>query len=207
MPAREIQLVHTHAAGSPADGTNKDKTITAAELFAEVTDLLSSGFGQTDWAEDEVQQAMRRHPAKADEIWHSFGLLKPTHERLSYELVYRAHCREILDRVAARADTRPGTAAEVCVACSAASLVAPLGSAVAGLYGRMFSAAFPQLPPMFGDRQGYHEALEGGAIDELEADARRRLSVKDRQVTEINCAGRHHGEAATCRFAQNRAAA
>jgi hypothetical protein len=71
-------------------------------------------------SEDEIVDAKGRHPAQADRVWKSFKLLRPTFD-LS-DAVYRHHCREILDRVAAEEDTRPGTKAEVLAAISAMTL-------------------------------------------------------------------------------------
>jgi hypothetical protein len=181
------------------------KTIIVAELFAEVK-TIESLFGAMGWAEDEIEQAQRRHPGAVDAIWHSFSLLTPVHPLMNRsEPLYRAYCREILDRVAAGADTRPGTAAEICCVASEASEKAPLTSPAFGLYARAFRVAFPdqQFP---GDELGdgeymeHVEALHGAAIDDLEADARRRLTRKERTLTGTECAGLHHGEPVDCRY-------
>lgn len=174
-------------------------SFTAAELLSDINDWIGSTFDQIDWAEDEISRAQRRHPAETDRLYHAFSLLRATHERMNHELVYRAHCRELLERVATGHDTRPGTAAEICIACSEASLIAPLASPVAGLFGRMWAQAFPE-HSVFDDRQPHHEALEGSAIDDLETDARHRLTVDDRHLTGIACQGKHHGTATSCRY-------
>ena len=88
--------------------------------------------------------------------------------------MYRSHCRELLDRVAHGADTRPGTAAECCAALSEASLRAPLHSSAVGLYARMWRLA--GLPPTaLTEVSGHYEALDGALIDDHEAWLRRRL--------------------------------
>lgn len=126
------------------------------------------------WAEDEIEAAQRRHPSAADRIWHSFGLLAPTHPLMRTEFVYRSHCRELLDRAAGGKDTRPGTAVECCIALSITSLAAPLRSSAVGLYARMWS--FAQLPPVeLTDRRAHYEALDGSLIDEHEAWLRKKL--------------------------------
>ncbi|GGM76678.1 hypothetical protein GCM10012275_54260 [Longimycelium tulufanense] len=152
------------------------------------------------WAEDEISQAMNRHPDHADTLFHSFLLLTPTHTLMGTEFVFRSHCRELLERVAAGEDTRSGTAAEVCCACHDISLVTPLSSPATGLYFRMWSHAFPD-QPMFGSSLAHHEALEGSTIDDLEAIARRKLGVSHRKLGEIECVGRHHGQAVRCPYA------
>jgi hypothetical protein len=140
---------------------------------------MESAFARIEWAEDEIEKAGREHPADADRIWHSFQLLEPQHALMRTEMVYRAHCREILDRVVAGEDTRPGTAAECCCACCETSHVAPLNLAGVGLYLRMWQAAgFPEI-----DAVGEHyEAITQDAINAHERTLRRRLSVDRRQL-------------------------
>jgi hypothetical protein len=66
---------------------------------------LDACFAQIDWAEDEIRRAQHRYRRQSDLLHHSFRLLSPTHDLMSTEFVYRSHCCELLDRVAARADT------------------------------------------------------------------------------------------------------
>ncbi len=126
------------------------------------------------WAEEEIKAAQRRHPAAADRIWGSFGLLRPTQPLMRTEAAYRAHCRELLDRVAGGDDTRAGTAAECCAALSEASLYAPLRSSAVGLYARMWRlAGLPETA--LTDVSEHYEALDGALIDDHEAWLRRQL--------------------------------
>lgn len=175
-----------------------------SEIFRETTSMVGAVFEQIEWAEAEIAAAVARHPDQRDLLWHSFTLLTPTQELMSTELVYRGHVREVLTRVLAGVDTRPGTAAEVCGACSAASLVAPLRPAAAGLYGRMWALAFPDQPNFFAERDLYREALGCEAITDLEQLARRQLAVTDRRLGDIDCTGWHHGERVACRYAPRR---
>jgi len=143
---------------------------------------------------------MQRHPDQADTLFHCFLLLKPTSDHMDMEFIYRSHCRELLDRVAAGEDTRPGTAAEACCACSDSSTLGPLTSPAAGLYMRLWAKAFPDRP-MFTDRHEHHEALEGSRIDDLEKGLRGKLAVKSRRLATIECDGRHHSKPVRCRYA------
>jgi hypothetical protein len=72
---------------------------------------------------------------------------------MATEFVYRAHCAEILGRVAADVDTKPGTAAEVRLACRDAA---------------MWERAFPQ-HPVFASQAAHYEAIRGTQITHLEA--------------------------------------
>lgn len=176
------------------------KNDVVSDIAREVTSVLSGVFQQIDWAEDEISRAMSRHPSERDLLYHSFPLLVTTHRLMATEFVYRSHCWELLERLINGVDTRHGTAAEVCCICSDVSQIAPLRSPAAGLYLRMWAAAFPD-KPLFADRSQHHETLEGSTIDDLEATMRRKLTVKDRKLGDITCAGRHHGEIVQCKYA------
>lgn len=177
-----------------------------AQILNDTENELSGVFESLEWSEEEIAAAMRRHPDQADTIWHSFSLLTPTHDLMVTEFVYRAHCRELLDRVAAGEDTRPGTAVEVCCVCYEASQRAPLTSPATGLYMRMWSQAFPD-KPVFGDAGEHHEALEGSRIDDMEADTRRKLTVRERTLGEIECEGKHRSEPVQCTYVKREDAA
>jgi len=119
------------------------------------------------------------------------------------EFVYRAHARELLDRVAAGADTRPATAAELCLACVEVSQQAPMHGAGAGLFFRMWLHAFPDHPATTDQaaQQIHYERLHGSQIDDLEQALRRKLAVPDRRLSDVECPGRHHGTPVHCRYA------
>jgi hypothetical protein len=182
---------------------------TNAKLTAKMDELLGGNLGsmlagifeRMDWAEDEIKKAQRRHPKQADRIFHSFKLLCSSHELMGTEFVYRAHCRELLNRVAAGQDTRPGTAAEVAIACCESSQVAPLTDTGAGLYGRMWKAAgFPG--DQWDMRQEHHEALSSSLIDDAEREMRHKLADADRKFGVDDCCGKHHGKQVSCEFAK-----
>lgn len=158
-----------------------------------------------DWAEDEIKRAIRRHPDHADALYHAFSLLQPRDigTGMGTEFVYRSHVRELLERIAAGTDTRPPTAAEMCLVCAKVSLEVPLHGAAAGLYFRMWLQAFPDRPitPDQVAEQVHYERLHGTQIDEHAAMLRRKAADPNRLLADIDCAGRHHGEDVTCRYA------
>jgi hypothetical protein len=157
-------------------------------------------FEQMSWAEEEIKSAIRRHPSEKDSLWHSFSLLQATHRNMATEFVYRAHCRELLDRVAAGTPTTDGTAAEAVCVCSDTSKLAPFNGPGFGLYARMWAKAFPDKPMDGLDRDNY-EALFSARIDELELELHVRQRVDDRKLGEIKCAGMHHGAQVQCKYA------
>lgn len=179
-------------------------------LFTQITADTHSVFVTMDWAEDEIAAASRRHPAQADLLYHSFGLLLPRDislgmgTRMGTEFVYRGYVRELLDRAATNADLRPATAAEICLALSQVSQLAPMHGAGAGLYLRMWLAAFPDHPVSGeqADHQRHYEHLHRAQIDDLEMLMRRKAADPNRQLGDIECAGRHHGRNVACRFAR-----
>jgi hypothetical protein len=101
-------------------------------------------------------------------------------------VVYRAHCRELLDRVARGEDTRQATAAECCAALMETSLAAPLSTSAAGLYPRLW--AYAELPDLGFDKgtRAHYEALKGHQIDDHEQWLRTTLRRDQRKLpTEI----------------------
>jgi len=202
--------IHHPALGSRPTGdrtggatTNTDSGVAA--LVASVMDELADASAAMDWAEDEIARAIRRHPDRADALYHSFGLIRPRDigPGMGSELVYRSHAAELLDRVAAGADTRPATAAELCLVCCEASLRTPLHGPTAGVYFRMWLRAFPDKPitPGQADEQIHYEKLHGTQIDDLERTLRQKAADPNRQLRNIDCPGKHHGTRVACRYA------
>ncbi|MGW5922115.1 hypothetical protein ACWFPY_24255 [Nocardia fluminea] len=173
----------------------------------EFTKTLTTTLTQQDWAEDEIRRAQQRHPDVADVLHHSFSLLAATHERMSTEFIYRAHARELIERVATGVLTKPGTSVEVVLLLMRASLVTPLNTTAFGLYLRMWRrAGLPDLGGPIEDLDGHYEAINASGIDDFEAIARRKLAMPSRVLTLVVCEGRHLGKPADCRFASARAA-
>ncbi|MFI6220081.1 hypothetical protein ACIBEH_05965 [Nocardia salmonicida] len=167
---------------------------------------LTTTLTQQDWAEDEISRAQQRHPDVADVLHHSFSLLTATHERMATEFVYRAHARELIERVATGVSTKPGTSVEVVLLLMRVSLVTPLNTTAFGLYLRMWrQAGLPDLGGPIEDLDGHYEAIHASGIDDFEAIARRKLAKPSRVLTLVACEGRHLGEPADCRFAPARA--
>ncbi|PKV81085.1 hypothetical protein ATK86_5535 [Nocardia fluminea] len=171
------------------------------------TEIVTTTLTQQDWAEDEISRAQQRHPDVAGVLHHSFSLLTATHERMSTEFIYRAHARELIERVATGVSTKPGTSVEVVLLLMRASLVTPLNTTAFGLYLRMWrQAGLPDLGGPIAGLDGHYEAIDASGIDDFEAIARRKLAMPSRVLTLVACEGRHLGEPADCRFASARAA-
>src|SRR5689334_4644816 len=82
-----------------------------AVLVEAVRGDLAYVSGAMQWAEDEIDRATRRRLTDADLFHHAFTLIRPRDvgPRM-VEFVYRSHAAELLDRLAAGADTREPTA-------------------------------------------------------------------------------------------------
>jgi len=161
----------------PEDAT----TTEIGRLLAETTRMLGGLLEQLEWAEDEIEKAQGRHPEASAELHSSFRLLVPTHSLMETEFVYRAFVRELLERVACRADTRPGTWVEIAALMHDVSLRIPIHGAAVGLYCRAWEHAFPQRPLELIENLPHYEAIHGTEIDELEAQTRRKLAVAHRR--------------------------
>jgi hypothetical protein len=156
-----------------------------ADLFGDVGGLIDDVLDRCTWAEEEIEAAQRRHGERdRGPLWNSFRLLKPTHERAWPELVYRAHCRELLDRVAAGIDTRPATDAEKIAVLSAASQAAPLNSGAETLYLRIGTRLFPDIFDGIGDVLDVpaYEKVHGSRADDYEAQLTHKLAQPWRKI-------------------------
>lgn len=106
---------------------------------------LSGIFDCMGIAEAEIAAAIKRRKQKRQELNATFSILFPSDIlRTNYNTaIYRAHCRELLERVAHGEDTRPGTKAEALSMLCETSFKAPLTSAWGALYGQLFLEILP----------------------------------------------------------------
>jgi hypothetical protein len=164
-------------------------------ILADAGRLVGGMSDQWGWADDEIEQACCRHPLRADDLYHSFGLLRPTHDGMGTESAYRSHCRELLARVAKGGDTREATDVEVALACHDISLVTPINSSATVVYMRAFRRAFPTYPGFENLDLRSYEHVSGFFADELESLTYRKLRRPERVLpTRGECPGRHRGE-------------
>lgn len=170
------------------------------EHIEPASNALGIPFDLLEWGEDEISRSLHRRPHAADALHHSFMLIRPTSDRMRTEIVYRSHCRELLDRVANGRDTRRGTAVEVVIALCEVALATPINATATGLLFRMWTKAFPDQPEIDANQQ-HREALHGTSIDDAEAFARNKLTVPNRVLGTIACSGWHHGELVACIYA------
>jgi hypothetical protein len=143
-------------------------------LISDIQQVVQELEDAIRWAEEEIAAAASRHADMATVIEGSFRVLEPTHRLFRSEALYRAHCVELLDRVAAGGDTRPGTSAECCVVLSEVNLEVPLPTHAAGLYARLWRQAGLQ-PNELAAMGAHYEAIAGAQIDDLETELRRKL--------------------------------
>ncbi|ALG06330.1 hypothetical protein [Kibdelosporangium phytohabitans] len=174
------------------------------DVFRELERVYDSATGGRKVAEEEIAKAMARHPASKDRIWHSFGLLTDSpHVTVRPERLFRAHCREILDRVAQDDDTRPGTNAEILTLLHQISVTVPLTIEPYSLFIRLWPSTMPEHQDLVSDID-HREALFGSELDDLEAKARAKLADPDRVLAAINCDGMHDTLRVQCSYATPR---
>ena len=106
-------------------------------------------FALMEIAEEELRAAKERHPLAEFAIHKSFHLLEPTASLFQdkHSGIYRAHCGELLDRVAAGASRkalRLGTHAEVLCVMTGWSLEHAPGPQGAALLSMLFAEVFPE---------------------------------------------------------------
>lgn len=150
----------------------------------ELGEVLTSVFEQMGWANDEIEQAQIRHHETGQGIlWYGFRFLRRSLVDLDEEIIFRAHAREILERVQAGADVRPGTDAEMITVLRGASLKAPFTSSAACLYFRIAARSFPVVFAAIKDDIDLpaYEVLHGAVADDHESELRRKLTT-DREV-------------------------
>lgn len=159
-----------------------------------------------DIAEVQIAAAQRHYPAAEHVLFHCFGLLQATTSTMTYaDWVYAAHCRELLDRVAAGAATEPATAVEVLCMLSTISKATPVQATATGLSLRMWRLAFPHRHRHLSRGTGtdYDELAHKSAIEAAEHETRTRLAIADRTLSGLTCDGRHLSLPVACPLAAN----
>lgn len=144
---------------------------------------IANAFALMGVAEDELALARRRHrrairSAVFDRAF--LTLCAPPQMITLAAQVYRAHARELLDRLGLEgeaADLRPATEAECLIACLEMSLKAPPRAQMAATIDRLWLHVWGHAVPGEPAREPYPHA-----IDELVKDLRRRLATSTRKL-------------------------
>lgn len=118
------------------------------ELLGGGGDKVRGLFALIEIAEEEIGEARRRHPLAEFAIQKSFEILTPDAGLFPGRNpeVYRAHCRELLARVAAGASKKElqlGTRAEVLCVMSGLSFEHPPGPQGSAMMSTIFDEIFP----------------------------------------------------------------
>ncbi len=132
---------------------------------------VRTAFEMMEVAEEEILRAIIRCPAKENELKFSFGILEPGPLVRYGVALYRAHARELLERVASGEKVDGGTAAECLAALSEGSLKAPLASSYAHAMTWLFRKCFPTAKVEDAGSEGYP-----GELGEILAELRRKTS-------------------------------
>ncbi len=112
-------------------------------LFGAAGSVVNSTFRRMDIAEQEIAAAQKHTPRCKVLINGVFQLACPSmvlHNKS--DDLYRHHVRELIDRVIAGDDTRPGTRAEVLASMVDTSLDSPLNRAGQAVYEHLFAELY-----------------------------------------------------------------
>ncbi len=143
----------------------------------DVAGAIGRAFDRMGIAEEEIEAAKKKWPDKKAEIHAAFGALAPGElSRYGSDRLYRAHARELLERVAKGERLELGTDAECLAALSLASLKAPLASGHVAAMEKAFASVFPKnaLGPNVG-RESYP-----GNVDEILTEIRKKIASRRR---------------------------
>lgn len=111
------------------------KPLAGARLGESLGGAIEAAFRCMEFAEEEIAAAKKAYPLSADLMHRAFAIMCPSAPlRDGGEKLFRAHCRELLDRVHLEKDMRPGTTAEVVAVLSTMSFRAPLERPATALY-------------------------------------------------------------------------
>jgi len=118
-----------------------------SEIMQAITEIAPDGLGgaigrtlgDVFIAEDEIEKAQVRHPKESEAIWETFrSLERPEVLYGKSEELYRAHCHELLDRVAKGDDIDIVTRAEAVAVLSEMTFKSRLIPDAENLYIRLF---------------------------------------------------------------------
>lgn len=129
-------------------------------------------------AEEEIAKAKKLYPRKAKRIHTAFKVLCPSAALKGFSVeLYRAHVQELIERVARKEDTRPGTKAEILACMSTTSAAAPFNQMGFALAMRLFKDLYPQVK---------HDELPAepwqGACDEKLNELRKQTTDQGRML-------------------------
>ena len=114
-----------------------------ASFLEEMAPGIADAFRLILIAEEEITAAILKSPMSAEALNGAFRCLQPSHIfRGLHEKLYRAYCRELLERVIDGTSLDIATKAEVLVALSRTSLRAPLNRNALVLYEKLFAEVF-----------------------------------------------------------------
>jgi len=138
---------------------------TLREVIQDPWSVISSVFEKMKIAEEEISSAKQKHPEEAESLRDAFGILCPPLLLQSLNIkLYRAHARELLERIVKDHDLELLTHAELCVHLSRFSLEVPPSSDVACLYNECFAAVFPKEYSAIFNGNTPHESYRGAAL-------------------------------------------
>ena len=140
-------------------------------------------FDQMVIADEEIEFAKMQHPNQRALLHQCFLLLQPSGILNSVvglaERIYRAHCRQLLERVVTGEKLEQPTDAEIMIIVMQGSLVGPLRNDYAYAYFKLFRQHFPDALPEI-DEYKPQESWQGAGDEIIER--MRKKSVERNKV-------------------------
>lgn len=119
------------------------QTLDLTKLLGNIAGPLADIFGDIGTAEEEIEAACKAAPLHLRPLlFGSFLLMQP--QMRMPALLYVAHCRELLRRVACGGDLDAPTVGEIGTAIYEMTLVAPMREVIGGLYMQIVQEAAPR---------------------------------------------------------------
>ncbi len=167
------------------------------DLFGgELGNSIETAFRHMGIAEQEISEAMRRHPSQAALINSQFiTLATPKVLENKHDEMYKWHVYELLERVHSHQPLKYATKAEMLAHLSEMSLKAPLRQEWAMVYERLFNELFPQhFRAMFGRDALTRESWPGQYAEDLEK-MRGTFRVESRKLQPVKPVTKLSGQA------------
>ena len=158
--------------------------------FETTASIVSSIFDLMEVAEEVIAEFKKAHPNRADIIDRMFSIGIPGDLARYPVNLYRAHCRELCERLRDGEDTRPGTYAEICIAYCEASFAYPLNRNATAAYIQAFSYVMGEqvTQSIIEDNAHYREGDWKHAVNEQLTWLRKKLAKPERVVAEAGLA-------------------
>ena len=138
-------------------------------------------FNCIEIAENEIAAFKRRYPTRRADLYNAFKHLQPPSYMLDKDTrIYKAHVRELLERIAKRDSDPRATRAEILLALSELSFRTPIRREAANAAAILFREIFGALPPGVSALD-----VHGQEAREAVQEAKRALGIRHKGIAKL----------------------